>query len=324
MIRRARFVIVPLLFIATVSPVTGAQVYPARPIRLIVGLPPGGAIDIVARIIGQKVGESVKQQIVIDNRPGASGVIASQITAKAAPDGYTLFIHDMTTHAISASLYKKLPYDPVKDFAAVILVASSPVVLVANLSFPANSVTELIALARAKPGQINFASGGTGSITHLAGELLNLMANINLAHVPYKGGPLSITDVISGQMPLLFFSLPGALPQIKAGRVKAIAVTSTKRSTAAPEIPTVAESGLAGYEVTISRGILAPAATPKQIVGKLNAEILQALRSSDVTDAFARQGLDPLGSTPGEFESYLKSEVAKWAKVIRAIDLRAD
>ena len=324
MMRCARFVIVPLLFIATVSPVTWAQIYPARPIRLIVGLPPGGAIDIVARIIGQKVGESVKQQIVIDNRLGASGIIAAEITAKAAPDGYTLFMHAITNHTISASLYKKLPYDSVKDFAAVILVASAPIVLVANPSLPANSVTELIALARARPGQINFASSGSGGTTHLAGELLKFMANINLTHVPYKGGPLAMTDVISGQMQLLFFSLPGALPQIKAGRVKAIAVTSTKRSTAAPEIPTVAESGLAGFEVGVVIGLLAPAATPKQIVGKLNAEILQALHSPDVAHAISRQGSDPLGSTPGEFESYLKSEVAKWAKVIRAIDLRAD
>ena len=324
MMRCARFVIVPLLFIATVSPVTWAQIYPARPIRLIVAFPPGGGADIVARIIGQKVGESVKQQIVIDNRPGAGGIIATEITAKAAPDGYTLFLHDITTHTISASLYKKLPYDSVKDFAAVILVASAPIVLVANPSLPANSVTELIALARARPGQINFASSGSGGTTHLAGELLKFMANINLTHVPYKGGPLAMTDVISGQMQLLFFSLPGALPQIEAGRVKAIAVTSTKRSTAAPEIPTVAESGLAGFEVGVVIGLLAPAATPKQIVGKLNAEILQALRSSDVTDAFTRQGLDPLGSTPGESESYLKSEIAKWTKVIRAADLRAD
>ncbi|MBI4189575.1 MAG: tripartite tricarboxylate transporter substrate binding protein [Betaproteobacteria bacterium] len=323
MIRRARFVIVPLLFIATVSPVTWAQVYPARPIRLIVGFPPGGALDIIARIVGQKLGESFRQQIVVDNRSGATGVIAADIAAKAAPDGYTVLMI-AATHAVNAGFQKKLPYDPVKDFAAVVLVASSPNVLVANPSFPAKSVTELIALARAKPGQINFASGGTGGTTHLSGELLKLMANINLTHVPYKGGPLAISDVISGQMPLLFFSLPGALPQIKAGRVRAIAVTSTKRSGAAPEIPTMAESGVAGYEVANWYGILAPAATPKQIVGKLNAEILRALHSPDVAHAISRQGSDPLGSTPGDFESYLKSEIAKWTKVIRAADLRPD
>src|SRR3990172_7588234 len=319
MMRCARFVIVPLLFIATVSPVTWAQIYPARPIRLIVAFPPGGGADIVARIMGQKVGESVKQQIVIDNRPGAGGIIATEITAKAAPDGYTLFMHAITNHTISASLYKKLPYDSVKDFAAVILVASAPIVLVANPSLPANSVTELIALARARPGQINFASSGSGGTTHLAGELLKFMANINLTHVPYKGGPLAMTDVISGQMQLLFFSLPGALPQIKAGRVKAIAVTSTKRSTAAPEIPTVAESGVAGYEAANWNGMLAPAATPKPIVGKLNAEMLRGLRSTDVIDAISRQGADPRGGTPEEFEGYLKSEIAKWTKVIRDV-----
>lgn len=322
MVRRARFVIVPLLFIATVSPVTWAQVYPARPIRVIVGSSPSSSAGIIARIVGQKLSESFRQHIVIDNRPSAATGIASEITAKAAPDGYTLFMQVITTHAINASLYKKLPYDPVKDFAAVILVASAPIVLIANPSLPANSVTELIALARATPGQIKYASFGAGSTTHLAGELLKLMANIDLTHVP--GGPLPIADVISGQIPLLFFALPIALPQIRAGRVKAIAVTSTKRSAVAPEIPTMADSGLAGFEVGVVIGLLAPAATPKQIVGKLNSEILQALHSPDVAHAISRQGFDLLGSTPGESESYLKSEIAKWAKVIREVGIRVD
>lgn len=324
MSRRTCFAIVPLLVVVTgVLPASAAQVYPAKPIRMIVGFPVGGAADIMARIVGQKLGESFGHQIVVDNRPGAGSAIASDIAAKAAPDGYTLMMIG-ASYAVNAGLYKKLPFDPIKDFAAVILVASAPVVLVASPSLPVKSVAELIETARARPGQLNFASGGTGSITHLSGELLKSMANINLTHVPYKGGSLALADVISGQMQLLFFALPGALPQIKAGRVRAIAVTSTRRSGAAPEIPTFAESGVAGYEATSWSGVLAPAATPKLIVGRLNAEILRALRSRDVIDAITRQGADPLGSAPGEFESHLKSEVAKWTKVIREAGLRPE
>jgi tripartite-type tricarboxylate transporter receptor subunit TctC len=322
--RHARFVIVSLLVIAVVSPVTWAQVYPARPIRFIVGYPPGGAVDVFARIIGAKLSDSFGQQIVIDNRTGAATVIASEIIAKAAPDGYTLFMQDIPSHAINAALYKKLPYDPVKDFAGVTMVASGPQVIVANPSLPIKSVTDLIEMARAKPGQLNFASGGSGSTAHLAGELLKMMANINLTHVPYKGGALAMTDVISGQVQMLFFSLTGALPQIKAGRVRAIAVTSAKRSGAVPEIPTVGESGVPGYEATNVYGVLVPAATPKPIVGKLNAEILQVLRSPAVTDEITRQGADPQSSTPEGLENYLKSEIAKWAKVVRAANLRPD
>ena len=321
---RARFVIVSLLVMAVISPVTWAQDYPARPIRFIVGYPPGGAVDVLARIVGPKLSDSFGQQIVIDNRTGAATVIASEITAKAAPDGYTLFMQDIPSHAINASLYKKLPYDPIKDFAGVTMVASGPQVIVANPSLPIKSVTDLIEMARAKPGQLNFASGGSGSTAHLAAELLKMMANINLTHVPYKGGALAMTDVISGQVQMLFFSLTGALPQIKAGRVRAIAVTSAKRSGAAPEIPTVGESGVPGYEATNVYGVLVPAATPKPVVGKLNAAILQVLRSPAVSDEITRQGADPRGSTPGELENYLKSEIAKWAKVVRAANLRPD
>jgi tripartite-type tricarboxylate transporter receptor subunit TctC len=230
-----------------------------------------------------------------------------------------------TSFAINAGVYKKLSYDPVKDFAGVALVSTAPQVLVANLSLPAKSVTELIDLARAKPGQLNFASSGNGSTSHLAGELLKSMAKINLAHVPYKGGSaVMMTDVMSGRVELLFLSLPGALPQIKAGRVKAIAVTSTKRSSAAPDVPSFAEAGVPGYEATSWNGIVAPAAIPKQIVAKLNAEILRMLRRPDVIDAITRQGADPLGSTPAEFDAYLKAEVAKWKKLIGSSAVQLD
>ena len=326
MVLRAKvsIAIVLLLFLATFSHATRAQVYPAKPIRLVVGFPPGGSVDIIARTVGQKLGENLRQQIVVDNRPGAAGSIAAEITAKSAPDGYTLFMQDIPTHAINASYYKNLPYDPVKDFSTIILVASTPIVLVANPTFPAKSVTELIGLARARPGQINFASGGSGSSTHLPGEMLKIMAGIDLTHVPYKGAPLAMADVVSGQVQLLFSSLPGALPLIKAGKLRAIAVTSTHRSNSAPDIPTVAEAGFPGYEAGQLFGLLAPASTPPQIVGKLNAEILLALRNPEVVQAIAKQGYDPLGGTPAEFDTYLQSEIAKWTKVVRAANLRPD
>ncbi|MBI3938216.1 MAG: tripartite tricarboxylate transporter substrate binding protein [Betaproteobacteria bacterium] len=302
----------------------GAQRYPVRPIRLIVGFPVGGAADIVARIVGQKLGERFQQQIVVDNRSGAGGVIAAEITAKAAPDGYTLLMIS-SSYAVNAGFRKKLPYDLVKDFAAVTLVASAPLILIGHPSLPARAVSELIEMARARPGQLNLASsGGSGTITHLTGELLKLMANIDLTHVPYKGAAPALTDLISGQVQLAFSSLPAALPQIKAGRVKAIAVTSAKRAGAAPDIPTIAESGVAGYDATNWYGVLAPAATPKRIVGSLNAGMLQVLRSPDVADAITRQGADPLGSTPEEFERYMKAEIAKWTKVIRDAGVRPE
>jgi tripartite-type tricarboxylate transporter receptor subunit TctC len=268
--------------------------------------------------------ETLKQQIVVDNRPGAGSQIGTDMVAKAAPDGYTLLMIG-TSFAINAGIYKKLAYDPVRDFAGVSLVSTAPQVLVANLALPAKSVGELINLARAKPGQLNFASSGNGSTSHLAGELLKTMANIDLAHVPYKGGSAAMmADLMSGRIELLFLSLPGALPQIKAGRVKAIAVTSTKRSGAAPDVPSFAESGLPGYEATSWNGLVAPAAIPKPILGKLNAEILRMLRRTDVIDSITRQGADPLGSTPGEFDGYLKAEVAKWKKLIASSGTQLD
>jgi tripartite-type tricarboxylate transporter receptor subunit TctC len=313
-----------LVVAAGASSATWAQDYPTRPVRIIVGFAAGGVTDIMARIVGQRLSESVGQSFIIDNRPGAGSAIASEITAKAAPDGYTLLMIG-TSFAINAGVYKKLAYDPVRDFAGVALVSTAPQVLVANLALPAKSVTELIDLARAKPGQLNFASSGTGSTSHLAGELLKSMAKIDLAHVPYKGGSAAMmADLIAGRIELLFLSLPGALPQIKAGRVKAIAVTSTKRSAAAPDIASFAESGLAGYEATSWNGIVAPAATPKPVIAKLNAEILRMLRRADVIDSITRQGADPLGSTPAEFDRYLKAEVSKWKKLIAASGTQLD
>ena len=290
---------------------------------MIVGFPVGGGADIIARIIGQRLSEQYRQQIVVDNRPGAGSAIGSELTAKSAPDGYTLLMIS-SSHAINAGIHKKLPYRPVDDFAAISLVASAPNVLVVTPSLPVKTVADLIALARARPGQLNFASSGTGGNSHLSGELLKRMAGIELTHVPYKGAAPALTDVISGQVQLLFPTLPTVLTQLRAGRVRAIAVTSLKRSPALPEIPTIAESGVPGYEATNWYGVLAPASTPKTIVDAINAGILEALRSPAVADAITAQGADPVGSTPAEFATYLKSEVEKWSRLIRDAGIATD
>ncbi len=314
--------IVVLALLAGVLQAAQAQDYPAKPVRIIVGFPSGGVTDLVSRIIARKLSENLGQQFIVDNRPGGGSVIASEITARATPDGYTLSMIS-TSFAINAGFYQKLPYDPLKDFAAVSLASSAPQVLVANLLLPVKSVADLISLARARPGQLNFASSGTSSTSHLAGELLKSMANIDLTHVPYKGGAaVMMPDVISGRVQLSFLSLPGTLPQIKAGKVRAIAVTSTKRSNVAPDVPTFAESGVPGYEATSWSGIVTPAAAPAQLVARLNSEIVRVLRSPDVIDAINRQGAEPLGSTQAEFDAYLKGEVTKWKKLIGTLGLQ--
>ncbi|HKA42642.1 MAG TPA: tripartite tricarboxylate transporter substrate binding protein [Burkholderiales bacterium] len=298
------------------SPLAWAQAYPAKPVRMIVGFPVGGTADIVARILGRRLGERLQSQFVVDNRSGAGSVIGSEIAARAAPDGYTLLMIS-SSHAISAGFREKLPYDPIRDFAGVSLVAAAPNVVVVNPSLPVKSIGDLIELARAKPGQLNYGSSGVGGNSHLAGELLKRMANIELTHVPYKGAAPALTDVISGQAQVLLPTLPSVLSQVKAGRVRAIAVTSLKRSAALPGVPTVAESGVPGYEATNWYGVLAPAATPASIIDRLNAAIREALREAYVASDLAAQGAEPVGSTCAEFEAYLKSEIAKWTRVIR-------
>ena len=300
-----------------------AQQFPSKSIRMVVGFPPGGAVDIVARIVGAKVAENVGQQIVIDNRAGAGSAIATEISAKAPPDGYTVYL-TASTIAVNVSLYKDQLYDPRRTFAPVILVASAPNVFVVNPGQPMKTIPQLIELAKAKPGALNFGSGGSGTLTHLSGELLKLMANVDITHVPYKGAAPALNDVISGQLQMMVSSLPGALTQIRAGRVVALAVTSAKRSGSAPEIPTVAESGVPGYDATNWYGLLAPAATQGTVVQKLNREFLRALNTQDVQDALMKQGADTLGGTPAAFRTYMNAEVTKWAKVISAGNIRAD
>jgi tripartite-type tricarboxylate transporter receptor subunit TctC len=312
---RVLLAVVMAVFGATYGQAAPAESYPSRPIRLIVGFPIGGAIDVIARILGQKLSERFGHQIVIDNRSGAGGVMAAEITRNAAADGYTLLM--VSSSHVTSAAFRKLPYDPVADFAAVSLTAIGSNVLVANPMLPVQSVAELVKLARLKPGQINFASGGTGSITHLSGELLRFMARIELTHVPYKGAAPALIDVVSGQMHLLFSSVPAALPQIKAGRVRALGVTLMERSKALPDVPTIAESGVPGYEAANWSVLLAPALTARPIIAKLNSEILSALKSPEVADALVKQGVEPKGTGAKECQAYLKSETEKWARVVK-------
>jgi len=291
--------------------------YPQKPIRMVVPFPPGGGTDILARLFGQKMSETLGQQIIIDNRGGAGGTLGTDIAAKAAPDGYTLILVS-GSHAINPGLYQKLPYDSVSDFAPITQIATSPGILVVNPSLPVKSVKDLLALARAKPGQINYASAGSGTPPHLAGELFKVMAKIDMVHVPYKGNAPAFTDVIGGQVSLIFPTMPSAMPFIKSGKLRPIAVTSAKRSPAAPDIPTIAESGLPGYEATSWYGILAPARTPPQIVARLHEVLVSVIGAPDMQDKLAAQGLDPVGNTPQQFAAVIKSEIAKWAKVVKA------
>jgi tripartite-type tricarboxylate transporter receptor subunit TctC len=297
--------------------------YPTKPIRMLVGFPVGGGADVAARVLAPRMSESLGQPIIVDNRPGAGSSIASEITAKAPPDGYTL-VSIGSSHAVNAAIYPKLPYAAAADFSAVSIVATAPVTITANPAVPAKTLKELIALARSKPGQLNYGSAGVNGINHLAAELLKRTANFDIKLVPYKGVAQALPAIMAGEIQLMFASLPGSIDQIRTGRIRAIAVTSAKRSNAAPDIPTVAESGVPGYEASSWFATLAPAGTPKSIVTRLNAETLKALQRSDVRESLIRQGMDPTGTTPAEADAYLRSEIAKWTRVVREAGIRAE
>ena len=298
--------------------------YPNKPIRLVVIFPAGGTADILARTIGQKLTERWGQQVVVDNRPGAGGNLATEIVAKAAPDGYTILLGGLTTHGINPSLYRKLPYDPVKDFAPVTLAAATPLVLVVNPSLPVQSMQELVLLAKSRPREFNFASFGNGTSGHLCGVLFNSMAGIEMTHVAYKGSPAAVADLVAGRVQVMFDAIPVALPQIKAGRLKALAVTDSRRSNALPEVPTVEEAGLPGFQVVGWLGFFAPAAVPKEIVHKLSAEIVTILNMPDVRERLTNLGMEPKGNTPGEFAAFVDSELKKWAPVVKASGAQID
>ncbi len=301
-----------------------AQGYPVRPIRLVVPFPPGGGNDTVARSVGFKLAAALGQQVVIDNRAGAGGIIGAEIVAKAAPDGYTLFLGGVASHGINPNLHAKLGYDPVKDFTPVSLIASAPLILVVHPSVPAKSVQELIQLAKAKPGALSFASNGTGGSSHLAAEMFKMMTSTDMLHVPYKGLSPALTDLLSGQVQLMFSSTVAILPQVRAGKLRPLAMTGARRSPAMPEVPTIAESGVTGYETASWYGVLAPAGTPRAIVDRLNLEIVKITRSPDVRERLAAEGADPVGNSPEEFAAHIKRELARWSKVIRQAHIRAE
>jgi len=303
---------------------SGAPAYPAKPVRFVVGFTPGGPSDILARALGQKLGDLWSQQVVIENRPGAGGNIAAEIVAKSAPDGYTWLLGNNSILATNASLYRTLAYDPVKDFAPVALVAVQPNILVVNPQVPAKSVMELIALARAKPGQLNYASSGSGAAAHLSGELFRAMTGVNIVHVPYKGAQPALTDVIAGQVQLMFATSASVLPYIKAGRLRALAVTTARRSEAMPELPTVSEAGVAGFEAISWHGVVVPAATPAPLVERINHDIVSVLRIPELRDRLAALGAEVMTGTPREFADYIAREIPKWTKVVKDSGARAE
>ncbi len=294
-----------------------AQAYPNKTVRLVVPQSAGGGADILARSVAEKLSKSWGVQVIVDNRLGAAGIIGTQLVAQAAPDGYTLLMGAISTHAINRGLYRNLPYDPVKDFVPITMIASAPLLVVVHPSLPVKSVQELIALARAKPGQLSFASAGSGNSTHLAGEMFKMLANVDILHVPYKGATPAEIDLMAGHASLMFSSILSAMPHSNAGRMRALAVSSARRTSVMPELPTVAESGLAAYDVNPWYGLFAPAGTPREIIDKINREVLGILQLPDVKERFATLGADPAGTTPGEFATFINVEIEKWTRVIK-------
>jgi tripartite-type tricarboxylate transporter receptor subunit TctC len=300
-----------------------AQTYPAKPIRIVVPYPPGGFNDTLGRTFAAKFSEAWGQPAFVENKPGANTVIGTDFVAKSAPDGYTLLIVAFP-FAVTPSLLKNMPYDTVKDFAPVVWAAVSPNVLVVNPSLPVKSVAELVALAKAKPNSLSYASTGNGSSNHISMELFKSLAGVEIVHIPYKGSGPAVTDLLGGQVQLMFDNAPNVMPQVKAGKLRALGMSSAKRSSFAPDIPTVAESGVPGYEVAVWFGLVAPAGTPREIVQKLNAEAMRILAMPDVRERFLSQGVEPVGSTPEQFGEHIKSQMTKWAKVVQDAGVKAE
>jgi tripartite-type tricarboxylate transporter receptor subunit TctC len=301
-----------------------AQAYPSKPIRFVVPYPPGGPLDTVARLTAQSVSESMRQPVIVDNKPGAGGNIGADIVAKAPPDGYTILMGAVATHAINPSLYASIPYDAVRDFAPVTQLAATPNVLIVNPSVPASSVREFIAYAKANPGKLNFGSGSTGSAGHLAGELFKAQAGVEMTHVPYKGAAPAMQDLVGGQIQVMFDNLASALGQVRAGKVKALAVTTAKRTALAPELPTIAESGLPGFDISTWFGVFVPAGTPRDVVDRLHREFTRALAVPGIREKVVGLGAEPVGNRPEEFAAYIQREADKYARVIKASGAKVD
>jgi tripartite-type tricarboxylate transporter receptor subunit TctC len=316
-------IVAELLLGVGIQPIFAAE-YPTRPIRMIVPFPPGGGNDLLARSISQPLSQSIGQQVVVDNRGGAGGQIGAELAAAAAPDGYTIFLGSIGNLTFLPVLQPKLPYEPVRDFAPVTLLATSAFILVVNPAVQAKSVKELIALAKAKPGQLNYGSSGSGSSLHMTGELFKLASGTDITHVPYKGTSPALIDLLSGQVQMLFSTMPSVVPHVKSGKLRGLGVSSAKRTEVVPDVPTIAEAGVPGFEVLNWQGIVVPKKTPDAIIQKLNRALLDALKSPETIKALANQGLDAAGGTPEQFGVLIKSEIEKYGKVAKAANLRLE
>jgi tripartite-type tricarboxylate transporter receptor subunit TctC len=317
MYRVGATVCVALSLLLALSGMASAQDYPARPIRLVLPQPPGGAVDFISRTLGAALQKSIGQAVVVDNRPGANGIVAAELVAKAPADGYTLFMAVDTNLVVNPQFYAKVPYDPFRDFAPISVIARNALTLVANPSLPANSVAEVIALARAQPGKINYGSVGHGTQHHLGMELFKTMAKINLVHVPYKGQAAALADLAAGVLGVMLSGTPAALALSKGGQIKILAVTSLERSRFLPDVPTMAESGLPGYDVGGWFGLLAPANTPPNVLARLSEEVAKVMGDSEFRAALLKQGLEPVGNTPSQMTALMRSDTEKWGRVIR-------
>ena len=315
--------LVLLALVSTVAPVH-AQPYPTKPIRMVVPSAPGSGPDLIARVVAQKLTESLGKPVVADPRPGAGGSLGAEIVAKSPPDGYTLIMGSAGSHSVNSALYPKLPYDAVKDFAPISLVSTAPNILIVHPSLPVKSVKDLVALAKAKPGDLTFGSGGNGSTAHLSGELFRVLAKVNMVHVPFKGAPAAVIGVMTGEISLAILNLPPALPHVRSGKLKALGVSTATRSSAVPDIPTIAEAGLSGYDAGTWYGLLAPAGTPGDIIARLNAELVKGLRSAEMKKRIAAEGGDVIGGTPDEFTAVIKRDIEKWTRVVAASGAKAN
>jgi tripartite-type tricarboxylate transporter receptor subunit TctC len=298
--------------------------YPSKPVRLLVGFPPGGANDIVARIAAQKLSDTLGQPVVVENRPGNAGVVAAEALAKSSPDGYTLMLGSTGTNSIAPALTSKLPYDAVNAFTPVGLIGIAPSAMVVNAAVPAQSVRELVALAKLRPGKLTYASSGNGTTLHLGGELFKLMAGVDIVHIPYKGNAQALNDVVGGQVDLILSALPPALPLAKAGKVRLLGIAMPERLRSMPDLPTVAEQGLPGYEMSTWYGVFAPAGSPNEAVERLGAELRRAVADPKVRELILAQGIEPVSSTPAEFRAFVNAELEKWARVVKAAGIKGD
>jgi len=323
MIAYRRFAFAVLALLPGPAPAQAQDAYPSRPVRLILPFPPGGGTDILGRLVAERLAARLGQPVVTDNRGGAGGNVGAEAAARAAPDGYTL-LFAATTLAISPSLYAKLNYDPFRDFAPISLVATVPNVMITHPSVPARTLQEFIALAKAKPGEMNFGSGGSGTSNHLGGELFNMVAGVKLVHIPYKGVNLAMNDAMAGNVQLVLIGITAAAPQIKAGKLRALAVLAPQRSAALPDVPTAAEAGLPGFDVTTWYGLLAPAGTPRQVIARLNVELVRTMNEPDLKERLAGMAAEPRTSTPEEFAAYIRQEAVRWGDDVRKAGLRAD